>query len=98
MPEKTWFLWDDAVPRVPSVREHEFSQSDKSMFYEHVCLVTTNSGMGKQIVRLFERLRLAQELSLEDTAVCIAELLPRGLVEVRQQRRYEHVGSLADLV
>src|SRR4051794_34468160 len=44
MPEKTWLLWDDAVPRAPSVREHGFLQSDKSMFYEHVCLVTANSG------------------------------------------------------
>src|SRR3954454_13127099 len=44
MPEKTWLLWDNAVPRVPSVLEHEFSQSGKSMSYEHVCLVTANSG------------------------------------------------------
>src|SRR5690242_1394878 len=29
---------------MPSDREHEFSQGSKSMCYEHVCLVTANSG------------------------------------------------------
>jgi hypothetical protein len=44
MAEKTWLLWHDAIPRVPSTREHGFSQSDESTAYEHVCLVTANSG------------------------------------------------------
>jgi hypothetical protein len=44
MAEKIWLLWHDAVPRVPSTREHGFSRSDESKAYEHVCLVTANSG------------------------------------------------------
>ena len=43
---------------MPSDHEHEFSQGGKSMLYEHVCLVTANSGHGvpqrvilKQMVR-----------------------------------------------
>src|SRR4051794_34588989 len=42
--EKIWLFWHAAVRRVPSDREHEFSQGGKSMSYEDVCLVTANSG------------------------------------------------------
>jgi hypothetical protein len=46
--EKTWLFWHAAVRRVPSDREHEFSQGGKSTFYEHVCLVTANSGFSSK--------------------------------------------------
>src|ERR1700759_3015698 len=42
--EKTWLFWCAVVRRMPSDREHEFSQGGKSTSYEHVCLVTANSG------------------------------------------------------
>src|SRR4051794_2071524 len=67
MPEKTWLLWDNAVPRVPSVLEHEFSQSDKSMSYEHVCLVTANSG---KYIHFFATCPLQYQISC--SAACFA--------------------------
>src|ERR1700760_3776437 len=42
--KKTWFFWHAAVRRMPSDREHAFFQGGKSTSYEHVCLVTANSG------------------------------------------------------
>src|SRR3954453_11171931 len=42
--EKAWLFWCAVVRRMPSDREHEFSQGGKSTSYEHVCLVTANSG------------------------------------------------------
>src|SRR5690242_8533951 len=44
--KKTWFFWHAAVRRMPSDREHAFFRGGKSTSYEHVCLVTTNSGQG----------------------------------------------------
>src|SRR4051794_18479149 len=46
--EKAWLFWCAVVRRMPSDREHEFSQGGKSTSYEHVCLVTANSGLSYQ--------------------------------------------------
>ena len=36
---------------MPSDREHKFSQGSKSTCYEHVCLVTANSGRAEPLFR-----------------------------------------------
>jgi hydrophobic/amphiphilic exporter-1 (mainly G- bacteria), HAE1 family len=47
--KKTWFFWHAAVRRMPSDREHAFFQGGKSTSYEHVCLVTANSGAANNL-------------------------------------------------
>ena len=56
--KKTWFFWHAAVRRMPSDREHAFFQGGKSTSYEHVCLVTANSGSTKQVNILRQSRRL----------------------------------------
>ena len=62
--KKTWFFWHAAVRRMPSDREHAFFQGGKSTSYEHVCLVTANSGP--------EKIRLARKL-YADTSTSVTE-------------------------
>src|SRR3954470_13260242 len=76
--EKTWIFWHAAVPRMPSDREHGFSQGGESTSYEHVCLMTANSGLGTKVqqapkgrkayqgrgVRMNDRVETAREPSM----------------------------------
>src|SRR3954454_22939217 len=84
--EKAWLFWCAVVRRMPSDREHEFSQGGKSTSYEHVCLVTANSGSA-----------FSSLLSCADAAAEFAEaavITYPGEIEVRTLN--EIVSALSD--